>query len=174
MKFTLMCQPLIERIEKSLTRLLDEAVASEKSKIYINVVSEVKAFVKSFKVFLGTLRTLEELYPDLKSGRMCFKWIYAENDNAVSLVRLESGLSMIYTGEYIKITYNDKVLTLYEIPRLSVVINQYSDTINLDNEDEVVAKRSSLLDVLNSIKTQVEKATENLSICIKYVKLRIS
>lgn len=174
MKFASVCQPLIERAERSLTRLLDEAIASEKSKTYINVVSEVKAFVKSFKVFLGTLRTLEELYPDLKSGRMCFKWIYAENNNVVSLVRLESGLSLIYTGEYIKITYNDKVLTLHEIPRLSIVVNQYSDEVNLENEDEVITKRSSLLDALNSIKTQVEKATENLSSCIKYVKLRVS
>lgn len=174
MKFASVCQPLVERVEKSLTRVLDEAVASEKSKTYINVVSEVKAFIKSLKVFLGVLKSLEELYPDLKSGRMCFRWVYAENENIVSLVRLESGLSMIYTGEYLKITYDDKVVTLYEIPRLGVVVNQYSDEVELENEDDVVTKRSPLLDALNSIRTQIEKATENLGLCIKYAKLGVS
>ncbi|MEM1644393.1 MAG: hypothetical protein QXL96_00755 [Ignisphaera sp.] len=174
MKFTSVCQPLIERAEKSLTKVLDEAVASEKSKTYINVVSEVKTFIKSLKVFLGVLKSLEELYPDLRSGRMCFRWIYAENENIVSLVRLESGLSMIYTGEYLRVTYDDKAITLYGIPRLNVIVNQYSDEVNLENEDEVITKRGPLLDALSSIKTQIEKATENLGLCIKYAKLRVS
>lgn len=154
--------------------MIEKAVAEEKSKTYINVISEVKAFIVNFKKLLNTLKTLEELYPDLRYGRLCFRWVYAENGDNISLVRLESGLSMLFTGDQLRVSYGDRSISISEALKLGLVINQYSDMINLEDEEEVTTKRSILLDVIATIGSQIEKATENLGLCIKYAKLRIS
>lgn len=172
MKFASACRPFIERIEKILTRVVNEAVTADKSKIYINTISEIKSFIESFKIFLGTVKLLEEFFPDMKVGRPCFRWIYSEEANVISLVRLESSLSMIFTGELLRITYNDKSITLYESPRISITLNQYNDDINLEDEDNVTIKRSLILNVISTIRDRIEKSIENLSLCVKYVRVK--
>lgn len=174
MRFASACRPFIERAEKVASRIIERAVAEEKNKTYINVVSEVKAFITNFKRLLSTLKTLEELYPDLKYGRMCFRWIYAENSDIISLVRLESGLSMLFTGDQLRISYDGKSISLSEALRLGIIINQYNDTVNLENEEEVTTKRSIILDVIATINSQIEKAIENLGLCIKYSRFKVS
>jgi len=168
------CQPFIERVEKTVTRIVDEAVSADKSRTYINAVSEIKSFIESLKVFLSTLKLLEELFPDLKVGRPCFRWVYAEEPSTISLARLESGLSIVYTSDYIRITYGDKSITLYELPHIGIKVNQYSDEIALEDEENIVTKRSLIIDAISVIRNQLEKSTENLNLCIKYTKLRTS
>jgi hypothetical protein len=172
MKFASVCEPFIEKVERAIARIVDEAVSADKSRVYINTVSEVKSFIKNFKGFLNTLKLVEEHFPDLKVGRPCFRWVYVEDANNIALTRLEHGLSMIFTGDYLRITYNDRSLTLYGIPRIGIKVNEYTDEISLEDEENVVTKRSLIVDVINIIRSELEKSIENLSLCIKYVKLK--
>lgn len=172
MKFASACQTFIERFERNVTRVVNEAIAADKSKIYINTLSEIKSFIENFKDLLQTLKLLEDLLPEQKAGRICFKWVYAEDANTLSLARLESGFSMIYTGEYLRITYDDKSITLYSTPRVGININKYQDEIDLTDEEGVEVKRSLVFNVISTLRDQISRSIENLNLCVKYIKLR--
>lgn len=167
------CTPFIDKAERSVSSILEKAVAEEKNRVYVNVLSEVKAFIKNFRRFLTKFKMVEEAYSSLRYGRVCFRWVYAENGNIISLVRLESGLSMLFTGEQLRISYNDRSISLSEVPKIGITVNQYNDLINLEDEEEVTMKRSLLLDTIATINNQIEKAIENIELCARYVRSKV-
>uniref|UniRef100_A0A7C2V9X0 Uncharacterized protein n=1 Tax=Ignisphaera aggregans TaxID=334771 RepID=A0A7C2V9X0_9CREN len=172
MRFASSCQILVERADRAISRTLEGTKSEEKSKNYLNVLSEVRALIVTFRQFLSAVHALEEIYRDHKAGRVCFGWVYAENQNTLSLVKMETGLSILYTGNFIRITHKDRSLTITGSSKIGVKVNQYNDEIDLKNEEEVLAKRSIILEAVGSVRSQLEKATENIMLCVKQAKFK--
>lgn len=173
MRFASSCIPFIEKAERNISHVLDKALSEKKDKTYIGIISELKAFTKNVKRFLTIIKTLESFYPNLRHGRVCFKWIYTEIDDILSFIRLEPALTLLFTGNSLRITYDDRTLTMHEQPRINISINQYNDVIDLLNEEEVITKRSLISNSIVSMNQQIEKAIENLGLCIKYIRHKI-
>lgn len=173
MKLASSCTKFVDIAEKNIDRILNRAISEEKSRIYINVLSDVKAFIRNMRIFINTLKNLEDFFPDLRYGRICFRWIYAEHGNIISLVKLEPKLSISFAGDRLKISCNSRAVTLYSTSSIGFIVNQYNDTLDLGNEEDVISKRSLLLDAIAITSQYIEKAIENLNLCIKYAKHRV-
>lgn len=172
MRIAKTCIQFIDKVKRGLDELISKAISEEKSKLYQSVLTEIKSFIRNVENFMITLKNLEEYYPSLSSGRVCFRWIYSENNGILSIVKLEPRFSIVYAGDYLRISYNDRSVAIHGPTRISITVNQYKDDIDLTNEDDSVVKRSLILDAISEISKQLEKDVEIINICTKYARRR--
>lgn len=163
---------LIDKISKLIDNRIERAVNEEKDKKYINTLSELQSFVSQIREFMTMLKSLENIYTDLSHGRICFRWIYSESGSNISLVKLEPRFSISYSYDRLSLSFDDRSITLYEGSKMRFIVNTYDFDIDLDNEEDVIIKRSLILDVISKISIFLERSINNINLCIKYARQR--
>ncbi len=140
-------------------------------KDYILTLTEVQSFLSTLRDFLKRVACLEQVHAELRCGRICKRWIYTENDGVRILTKLNPRLVIAYDGTSIKISYDDREAVIRGT-EIEYLINTFRDRVNLNNVDEVLEKRSLLLDALGRLKAMLQHTEQDFELCIKELRLR--
>ncbi|MEM1542277.1 MAG: hypothetical protein QW101_03930 [Ignisphaera sp.] len=167
--------PLLERMSRSVEVRIEKAASEERDKRYINTLSEIQSFIKQVREFMNALRNLETMYTDLTHGRICFRWIYTEYGSNISLVKLEPRLTILYTHDKLQtlyISFDDRSVILYEGLKIGFTVNTYSEVVDLNDEENVISKRSLILDAVSRVGENLTRSIANINLCIKYARYK--
>jgi len=160
----------IERIYETLRSMLERAIDEERDKRYVQTLAELTSFLSILKNFVNSCAYLDTVYRDIKYGRICGRWIYTENvNNNIALVKLNPRTVISSDGLNIKVSYKNRTVILSG-GELRLTINNYNDVINLNDENNVVQKRSLILNVVGSLKSHINHVTNDFIMCSKFVK----
>ncbi len=140
-------------------------------KDYILILTEVQSFLSTLRDFLKRVACLEQVHAELRCGRICKRWIYTENDSVRILTKLNPRLVISYDGTSIKISYDDRE-AIIQGTEIEYLINTFRDRVNLNNIDEILEKRSLLLDALGRLKAMLQHTEQDFELCIKELRLR--
>ncbi len=162
----------IERIYDNVKNVLERAIDEEKDKRYIQTLTELTSFLSILRNFIKTCSYLDTIYKDTKYGRICGRWIYIENMSNISLVKLNPRTVISSDGFSIKVSYKDRTIVLSS-KELRFTVNNYSDKINLDDEDGIILKRSLMLNALGLLKSHINHVTNDFVICSKFARQQI-
>jgi len=140
-------------------------------KDYVLTLTEVQSFFSKLRDFLKKASCLEQVHADLKCGRICKRWIYTENSDVRVLTKLSPRVVVAYYGEKIKISYDDREVDIHGT-EIEYTINMFRDKVNLHNVDEVLEKKSLILEVLGRLKAILEHTEKDFEMCIKEFRIR--
>ena len=140
-------------------------------KDYILTLTEVQSFLATLRDFLKRASCLEQAYKDLKVGRLCHKWLYTEEGSIRILTKLNPKLVIAFNGSEIKVTYNDREAKISG-NQVEYTVNLFRDTITLENVEEVLEKKSVLINALGKLKAALQHTLNDFDLCIKELRLR--
>lgn len=159
----------IQTLEKSYEDVLRKATSGKADKRYIQVLSEIVSFIASIRAFLSKAIVMDKAFSDVKNGRVCFKWFYFENDSIISLSRLEPQVSISYNGTFITVSYHKNSLSFNE-REIKIKLNEFRDDILINDNDNVIAKRSVIMRLIGEISTELLRYSDEFSVCSKVSK----
>ncbi len=141
-------------------------------KDYLQVLQEAQSFLAMLRDLLKLASCLEAVYAETRYGRVCHRWLYAELNGVRSLTKLEPRVVVSFDGYSIKVSYDDREVMVYRNLDVAYRINQFVDKTNLDNYDEVLDKRSLLLEVFGRLKGILDHVKPDFELCIKEHRLK--
>jgi len=162
----------IERIYGAVRNILERAIDEERDKRYIQTLTELTSFLSILKNFINTCTYLDTVYKDMKYGRICGRWIYTENINNIALVKLNPRTVISSDGFNIKVSYKNRTIVISG-KELRLTINNYNDVINLDDEDNIILKRSLILNAVGLLKSHINHITNDFVLCSKFVRQQL-
>lgn len=162
----------IGRIYEAIKNVLERAIDEEKDKGYIQTLTELTSFLSILKNFIKTCTYLDTVYKDMKYGRICGRWIYTENMNNIALVKLNPRTVISSDGFSIKVSYRDRTIMISS-KELRFTVNNYSDIVNLDDEDNIILKRSLILNAVGLLKSHITHITNDFVVCSKFIRQQI-
>ncbi len=159
----------IERVYGVVRNVLEKAINEKRDKRYIQTLTEIISFLSILKNFINTCTYLDIVYKDMEYGRVCGRWIYTENMNNIALVKLNPRTVISSNGFSIKVSYKNKTIVILG-KELRLTINNYRDVINLDDEDNVILRRSLILDAVGMLKSHIGHVTNDFIVCSKFAR----
>lgn len=169
MMFSSTLSTAIERMYDSVRAVLSRATESERDKRYIQTLSEVASFLSVLREFVKTCSYLDNVYKDLRYGRVCSRWYYIEDGMNIALLKLKPRTVISYDGAFIKVSYGDREVAIGG-REVRYRVNNHVSTIRIDDERDVISKRSLLLEALGKLKSHIEHVTSDFVLCSKTVK----
>jgi len=140
-------------------------------KDYILTLTEIQSFLSTLRNFLKKASCLEQVHADLKYGRVCKRWMYTENSDVRILTKLSPRVVVAYYGDRIKISYDDREVNIHGT-EIEYTINMFRDKVVIHNVDEVLEKRSLILEALGKLKAILEHTERDFEMCIKEFRIR--
>jgi len=133
-------------------------------------LSEITSFLSILKEFLGKATALENAFRDLKVGKICYSWFYAETDTRIMLSRLNPHVSIFYTGTSIGVTNTKHFYAELNDRVVKVRINNYIEEISVANIQDIVLKRSVIIRALSEAKNALQKYGDEFAVCAKQLQ----
>ena len=144
--------------------------AEKEDKRYLQVLSEITSFLSILKEFLSKATALENAFRDLKVGKICYSWFYAETDTRIMLSRLNPHVSIFYTGTSIGVTNTKHFYAELNDRVVKVRINNYIEEISVANIQDIVLKRSVIIRALSEAKNALQKYGDEFTVCAKQLQ----
>lgn len=153
-------------LHKEFDEKLDKAIREGANREYIQVLSELVSFISSLKKFLNNASLLDNLYSDIKSGRVCFQWFYTEDKTRISLVRFNPLVTTAYDGTSVSINFNGKGISIHG-NTIEYYIDSLKETLSLNEINNIMVRKSLLLNVLGTLKTVLQHYMDDFIKCSK-------
>jgi hypothetical protein len=157
----------ITTLEKVYEATLRKAISSKENKKYLQVLSELTSFAVSIKNFLNKVVALDNVFRELKVGRVCYKWFYAEDGSRIVLVRLNPYVSIFYDGFGLGVAHLKNHYIAVNDKSVKLKINNFVDEIPLSNVVDIVAKRSLIMKALSTVSNTLLKYADEFSVCVR-------
>jgi hypothetical protein len=161
----------INNLYEQFSERLDRTIREDANKEYIQILSELISFIAILRKFLNSASMLDNLYTDIKSGRVCFQWLYTEDNDFVSLVRFDPRINISYNNNRIYIGFNDRGINIYTNV-IEYYINSLKEAIALNDINSLIARKSLIFNVLGALKAELQHFEEDFIKCTKMVKVR--
>uniref|UniRef100_A0A7J3QG88 Uncharacterized protein n=1 Tax=Ignisphaera aggregans TaxID=334771 RepID=A0A7J3QG88_9CREN len=161
----------VNNLHEQFSEKLDRAVREDTSKEYIQILSELISFIVILRKFLNNASMLDNLYTDVKSGRVCFQWLYTEDNDFVSLVRFDPRINISYNNNRIYIGFNNKGINIYANV-IEYYINSLKEAIDLNDINSLISRKSLIFNILGTLKAELQHFEEDFIKCAKMVKVR--
>ncbi len=153
-------------LHKEIDERLDRALREGANKEYIQILSELVSFISSLKKFLNNASLLDNLYSNVKSGRVCFQWFYTEDKTSISLVKFDPLVAIAYNGTSIYMNFNEKGISIHS-NTIEYHINSLKETLSLNEINNIIARKSLLLNILGTLKTVLQHYMDDFIKCSK-------
>jgi len=144
---------------------------SRTSKEYARILGELQSLLSMARMFLAKAACIEQVYGDAKVCRFCHRWFYSEHDGLITLTKINPRVVISYNGSGIKISYDDREVEI----RTDIVryrINQFTDEVSINNVEELLDKKSLVMEAVGSVKGALDHVMPDLDLCIKEMRLK--
>lgn len=160
-----------DNLYKEIDERFDRAVREGASRDYTQILSELLSFVSFLRKFLNSVSVLDSVYRDLKSGRICFRWLYTEDGAHISIVKLNPLIVISYGVMGIHVGFGEKGITIHG-SSIRYNVNKLEETLPVNDISSIVARKSLILDVLGTLKTVLQHSVDDFIKCSKMLRTK--
>ncbi|MCS7111352.1 MAG: hypothetical protein N3D82_03805 [Ignisphaera sp.] len=160
-----------DNLYKEINERLDRAVREGASKEYVQILSELVSFISSLRKFLVNASVLDNIHSSVKSGKVCFQWLYTEDGAHISLVKFDPLVTVAYDNARIYVGFNEKGVGIHG-NTIEYHINSLKEVVSLNEIGTIIVKKSLVLDTLGTLKTVLQHFMEDFIKCSRTFKVK--